>query len=69
MTIMKITKKINPDFRTNPKDYSKVEIAKINSGELRGGLFNEFRDYSSQNISWESEQIANLLLKIMITVT
>jgi sulfite reductase beta subunit-like hemoprotein len=51
-------KKINPDFRTNPKDYSKVEIAKINSGELRGGLFNEFRDYSSQNISWESEQIA-----------
>ena len=52
------SKKINPDFRTNPKDYSKVEIAKINSGELRGGLFNEFRDYSSQNISWESEQIA-----------
>jgi hypothetical protein len=58
MTIMKIAKKINPDIRTNPKDYSRVEIAKINSGELRGGLFNEFRDYSSQNISWESEQIA-----------
>jgi sulfite reductase (NADPH) hemoprotein beta-component len=49
---------INPNFRTNPKDYSKVEIAKINSSELRGNLFNEFRDYSSQNISWESEQIA-----------
>ena len=50
--------KINPNFRTNPKDYSKVENAKISSNELRGGLFNEFRDYSSQNISWESEQIA-----------
>ena len=49
---------INPNFRTNPKDYSKVEIAKINSDELRANLFNEFRDYSSQNISWESEQIA-----------
>jgi len=49
---------INPNFKTNPKDYSKVEIAKINSSELRGNLFNEFRDYSSQNISWESEQIA-----------
>ncbi|MGC2571058.1 MAG: hypothetical protein WA364_06055 [Candidatus Nitrosopolaris sp.] len=51
-------KKINPNFRTNPKDYSKVEIAKINSSELRGGLIGDFRDYSSQNISWESEQIA-----------
>ena len=50
--------KINPNFRTNPKDYSKVEIAKINSDELRANLFNEFRAYSSQNISWESEQIA-----------
>jgi len=43
-------KKINPDFRTNPEDYSKVEIAKINSNELRGSLFSEFRDHSSQNI-------------------
>jgi sulfite reductase (NADPH) hemoprotein beta-component len=51
-------KNINPNFRTNPEDYSKVEIAKINSSELRGGLFSEFRDYDSQNISWESEQIA-----------
>ena len=51
-------KKINPNFRTNPQDYSKVEIAKINSSELRGRLFSEFRDQSSQNISWESEQIA-----------
>ena len=51
-------KKINPNFRTNPKDYSKVEIAKINSSELRGGLIGDFGDYSSQNISWESEQIA-----------
>ena len=51
-------KKINPNFRTNPQDYSKVEIAKINSNELRGSLFSEFRDQSSQNISWESEQIA-----------
>jgi sulfite reductase beta subunit-like hemoprotein len=50
-------KKINPDFRTNPEDYSKVEIAKINSNELRGSLFSEFRDYGSQNIPWESEQI------------
>ena len=49
---------INPNFRTDPSDYSKVEIAKINSRKLRGNLFNEFRDYSSQNISWESEQIA-----------
>jgi sulfite reductase beta subunit-like hemoprotein len=49
---------INPNFRTNPKDYSKVEIAKINSNELRGNLFKEFRDYSCQNIAWESEQIA-----------
>jgi len=50
-------KKINPDFRTNPEDYSKVEIAKINSNELRGSLFSDFRDHSSQNIPWESEQI------------
>src|SRR5215469_9651099 len=50
-------KKINPDFRTNPGDYSKVKIAKINSDELRGNLFSEFRDYGSQNIPWESEQI------------
>ncbi len=35
-----------------------MEIAKINSNELRGTLFSEFRDHSSQNISWESEQIA-----------
>jgi len=51
-------KKIIPNFKTNPEDYSRVEIAKINSNELRANLFNEFRDYSSQNISWESEQIA-----------
>src|SRR5215831_16710799 len=49
--------KINPAFRTNPEDYSKVEIAKINSNELSGSLFSEFRDYDSQNIPWESEQI------------
>src|SRR5438094_3167935 len=51
-------KKIIPNFKTNPEDYSRVEIAKINSSELRANLFSEFRDYSSQNISWESEQIA-----------
>ena len=34
---------IDPNFRTDPKDYSKVEIAKINSNNLRGNLFNEFR--------------------------
>jgi sulfite reductase beta subunit-like hemoprotein len=49
---------INPNFRTDPEHYSKVEIAKINSNELRGNLFNEFRDQHSENISWESEQIA-----------
>ena len=43
-------KKINPSFRTSPKDYSKVEIAKINSSELRGGLFNEFRLYKISSI-------------------
>ncbi len=48
----------NPNFRTDPKDYSKVEIAKINSNGLRGNLFNEFRDLSYENIQWESEQIA-----------
>jgi sulfite reductase (NADPH) hemoprotein beta-component len=48
----------NPNFRTDSKDYSKVEIAKINSNELRGNLFNEFRNQSSENISWEAEQIA-----------
>jgi sulfite reductase beta subunit-like hemoprotein len=53
----KYNKNINPNFRTNPEDYSKVEIAKISSNELRGSLFSEFRDYGSQNISWESEQI------------
>lgn len=53
----KYDKKINPNFRTNPKDYSKVEIAKISSNELRGNLFSEFREYSFQDISWESEQI------------
>src|SRR5713226_6915843 len=49
---------VNPNFRTDTKDYSKVEVAKINSNELRGNLFNEFRNDSSENISWESEQIA-----------
>src|SRR5919108_3777196 len=49
---------INPNFRTDPKHYSKVEIAKINSNELRGNLFNEFRNQHSENISWEAEQIA-----------
>lgn len=53
----KYDKKINPNFRTNPKDYSKVEIAKISSNELRGNLFSELREYSFQDISWESEQI------------
>lgn len=47
----------NPNFRTDPKDYSKVEIAKINSNGLRGNLFNEFRDPSSEDISWESDKI------------
>ncbi len=49
---------VNPNFRTDTNDYSRVEIAKINSNELRGNLFNEFRNHSSENISWESEQIA-----------
>jgi len=49
---------VNPNFRTDRKDYSKVEIAKINSNELRGDLFNEFRNHSSENVTWESEQIA-----------
>lgn len=49
--------KPNPNFRTDPKDYSKVEIAKINSNELRGNLFNEFRDTPYENLEWESEQI------------
>jgi len=49
MRIIK-NKKINPSFRTSPKDYSKVEIAKINSSELRGGLFNEFRLYKISSI-------------------
>jgi hypothetical protein len=37
--------------------YSKVEIAKISSNELSGNLFSEFTEYSSQDISWEFEQI------------
>jgi sulfite reductase (NADPH) hemoprotein beta-component len=49
---------INPKFRTDPKDYSKVEFVKINSNGLRGNLYKEFRDLTSENISWESEQIA-----------
>ncbi len=49
---------IDPNFRTDPKDYSRVEIAKINSNNLRGNLFNEFRNRDTENISWESEQIA-----------
>lgn len=47
----------NPNFKTDPKNYSKVEIAKINSNELRGNLFNEFRDTPCENLEWESEQI------------
>lgn len=47
-----------PNFRTEPKDYSKEEIVKINSNELRGNLFSEFRELSSENLSCESEQIA-----------
>jgi sulfite reductase beta subunit-like hemoprotein len=49
---------INPNFRTEPKDYSKVEFVKISSNGLRGNLYKEFRDLKSENISWESEQIA-----------
>lgn len=49
---------INPNFKTDPNDYSKVETVKLNSNELRGNLFSEFREYSSNDISWESEQIA-----------
>ena len=49
---------IDPNFRTDPSEYSKVEIAKINSNDLRGNLFNEFRNQDTENISWESEQIA-----------
>jgi len=41
---------VNPNFPTDSKDYSRVEIAKINSNELRGNLFNEFRNHSSENI-------------------
>lgn len=47
-----------PNFRTDPKDYSKVEIAKLNSNELRGNLFDEFRDLSYDDLSWESDKIA-----------
>jgi sulfite reductase (NADPH) hemoprotein beta-component len=49
---------VDPNFRTDPREYSKVEIAKINSNDLRGNLFNEFRNQDTENISWESEQIA-----------
>ncbi|MFZ0511028.1 MAG: nitrite/sulfite reductase [Candidatus Nitrosopolaris sp.] len=49
---------VDPNFRTDTKHYSRVEAAKINSNELRGNLFNEFRNQFSQNISWDSEQIA-----------
>ena len=49
---------LNPNFKTDPKDYSKVEIAKISSNGLRGKLYSEFRDLSTDNIEWESEQIA-----------
>jgi len=49
---------IDPNFRTDPKDYSRVEIAKINSNNLRGNLSSEFRNRDTENISWESEQIA-----------
>jgi len=49
---------IDPNFRTDPKDYSRVEIAKINSNNLRGNLSTEFRNRDTENISWESEQIA-----------
>ena len=49
---------IDPNFRTDPKDYSRVEIAKISSNNLRGNLSTEFRNRETENISWESEQIA-----------
>jgi hypothetical protein len=39
---------INPNFRTDPKDYSKVEFVKINSNGLRGNLYKEFRDLASE---------------------
>src|SRR5918992_1616205 len=55
---MSTKRSINPNFRTDPKDYSKVEFVKINSNGLRGNLYKEFRDLTSENISWESEQIA-----------
>ena len=55
---MSTKRSINPNFRTDPKDYSKVEFIKINSNGLRGNLYKEFRDLTSENISWESEQIA-----------
>ncbi len=51
-------REIRPNFRTDPKDYSEVEIAKLKSDELRNDLYNEFRDRSRDNLSWEAEQVA-----------
>ena len=49
---------IKPNFRTPPEDFSKTEHAKIGSNWVRGELHDHFRDLSTDDVEWESAQLA-----------
>ncbi|MCH7922509.1 MAG: nitrite/sulfite reductase [Nitrospinae bacterium] len=49
---------INPNFKTPEEDFDKKEHVKLESDGVRGQLYNHFRDLSSDDIAWESEQLA-----------
>ena len=49
---------INPNFKTPEEDFDKKEHVKLESDGVRGQLHDHFRDLSSDDIAWESEQLA-----------
>lgn len=49
---------IEPNFRTPPEEFSKTEHVKLGSNGVRGQLHDHFRDLSTDDIAWESAQLA-----------
>ncbi|MCA9393134.1 MAG: nitrite/sulfite reductase [Candidatus Omnitrophica bacterium] len=48
-----------PNFRTSPEDYCKEEVNKLNHAGLeKSALYDDFRDSTTADIVWESEQLA-----------
>jgi sulfite reductase (NADPH) hemoprotein beta-component len=56
--IVKAKKEIRPDFKTNEENFSKEEHNKLNSKGYIGEVENDFADLSSEQLNWETEQIA-----------